>query len=146
MKIEGHNRGKYHRQAGGHREGGETAQQAALPERGQRDQRVLVDGQVVLAAVVAPKIPAEPMRKGGIDARHRLAETDEFFIGKYSIEFESIDVTVQEPLPDVEVDETYRQRPAYQEGHLTDQPDLSIYDDPVPDDDPGQQESEDDDE
>jgi hypothetical protein len=51
-----------------------------------------------------------------------------------------------QPLPDVEVDETYRQRPAYQEGHLTDQPDLSIYDDPVPDDDPGQQESEDDDE
>jgi transposase len=47
---------------------------------------------------------------------------------------------------DVEVDESYRQRPAYQEGHLTDQPDLSIYDDPVPDEDTGQQESEDEDE
>lgn len=31
-------------------------------------------------------------------------------------------------LPEVEVDEEYRQRPAYQEGYLTDQPDLSKYD------------------
>jgi len=49
-------------------------------------------------------------------------------------------------VPDAEVDETYRQRPAYQEGRLTDQPDLSIYDDPVPDEDAGQPESEDEDE
>ena len=31
-------------------------------------------------------------------------------------------------LPEVEVDEDFRQRPAYQEGYLTDQPDLSKYD------------------
>lgn len=31
-------------------------------------------------------------------------------------------------LPEVEVDEDFRQRPAYQEGYLTDQPDLSSYD------------------
>ena len=31
-------------------------------------------------------------------------------------------------LPEVEVDEDFRQRPAYQEGYLTDQPDLSMYD------------------
>jgi hypothetical protein len=36
----------------------------------------------------------------------------------------------QEPLPDVEVDESFRQRPAYQEGFLTDEPDLSVYDEP----------------
>ena len=33
-----------------------------------------------------------------------------------------------DPLPEVEVDEDFRQRPAYQEGYLTDQPDLSVYD------------------
>ena len=33
----------------------------------------------------------------------------------------------QDPLPDVEVDEGFRQRPAYQEGFLTDEPDLSLY-------------------
>ena len=33
------------------------------------------------------------------------------------------------PLPDAEVDEDFQQRPAYQEGRLTDEPDLSIYDD-----------------
>ena len=31
-------------------------------------------------------------------------------------------------VPEVEVDEDFRQRPAYQEGYLTDQPDLSQYD------------------
>ena len=31
-------------------------------------------------------------------------------------------------LPQVEVDEDLQQRPAYQEGDLTDQPDLSVYD------------------
>lgn len=31
-------------------------------------------------------------------------------------------------LPEVDVDEDFRQRPAYQEGYLTDQPDLSKYD------------------
>ena len=30
--------------------------------------------------------------------------------------------------PEAEVDEDFRQRPAYQEGYLTDQPDLSQYD------------------
>jgi hypothetical protein len=34
----------------------------------------------------------------------------------------------EEVLPEVEVDEDFRQRPAYQEGYLTDQPDLSVYD------------------
>jgi len=34
----------------------------------------------------------------------------------------------EEPLPYVDVDESFRQRPAYQEGSLTDEPDLSIYD------------------
>jgi len=37
---------------------------------------------------------------------------------------------------DVEVDESFRQRPAYQEGCLTDEPDLSLYDQGLPDDDP----------
>jgi hypothetical protein len=35
----------------------------------------------------------------------------------------------QQPLPYVDVDERFRQRPAYQEGFLTDEPDLSVYDD-----------------
>jgi len=35
----------------------------------------------------------------------------------------------QQPLPDAEVDENFRQRPAYQEGFLTDEPDLSVYGD-----------------
>lgn len=34
----------------------------------------------------------------------------------------------QRPLPDAEADESFRQRPAYEEGFLTDEPDLSIYD------------------
>jgi hypothetical protein len=34
----------------------------------------------------------------------------------------------QQALPYVEVDESFRQRPAYQEGFLTDEPDLSVYD------------------
>lgn len=33
------------------------------------------------------------------------------------------------PLPSVEIDEGFREREAYQQGHLTDQPDLSIYED-----------------
>jgi transposase len=37
----------------------------------------------------------------------------------------------QEHLPEVDVDESYQQRPAYQEGYLTDEPDLSIYDRPA---------------
>jgi hypothetical protein len=34
----------------------------------------------------------------------------------------------EDVLPEVDVDEDFRQRPAYQEGYLTDQPDLSVYD------------------
>jgi len=34
----------------------------------------------------------------------------------------------EHPLPQVEVDEDFQQRPAYQEGRLTEEPDLSIYD------------------
>ena len=37
---------------------------------------------------------------------------------------------------EVEVDESFRERPAYQEGCLTDDPDLSQYDQPVADDEP----------
>jgi hypothetical protein len=37
---------------------------------------------------------------------------------------------------DVEVDESFRERPAYQEGCLTDEPDLSLYDQPLADDQP----------
>lgn len=36
----------------------------------------------------------------------------------------------EQPLPDPKVDEEFRQRPAYQEGYLTDEPDLSRYDSP----------------
>jgi hypothetical protein len=36
---------------------------------------------------------------------------------------------------DVDVDDSYHKRPAYQEGCLTDEPDLSIYDDMYPCDD-----------
>ena len=45
-------------------------------------------------------------------------------------------------LPDVDVDESFRQRPAYREGCLTDEPDLSMYDQIVPDDDDGKEENE----
>jgi hypothetical protein len=49
-------------------------------------------------------------------------------------------------LPYVDVDESFRQRPAYQEGYLTDEPDLSIYDETVPDeDDTDEEEGEDED-
>ena len=37
--------------------------------------------------------------KGQKVEKHRLREVDEFFIGKYSIGFESLSVTVQEPVP-----------------------------------------------
>lgn len=40
-----------------------------------------------------------------------------------------------ERLPEADVDDSFRERPAYQEGCLTDEPDLSIYDDLLPDDD-----------
>jgi hypothetical protein len=35
---------------------------------------------------------------------------------------------VETVLPEPEVDEDFQKRPAYQEGYLTDQPDLSVYD------------------
>ena len=34
----------------------------------------------------------------------------------------------EDVLPEPEVDEDFQQRPAYQEGYLTDLPDLSVYD------------------
>jgi hypothetical protein len=37
-------------------------------------------------------------------------------------------------LPLVPIDEAFRERPAYQEGSLTDPPDLSLYRDPPPSD------------
>jgi len=50
----------------------------------------------------------------------------------------------QEPLPSADVDESFRQRPAYQEGFLTDEPDLSVYDEmPREDDADDEPESED---
>jgi hypothetical protein len=49
-----------------------------------------------------------------------------------------------ERLPYVDVDESFRERPAYQEGCLTDEPDLSSYDPtPSPDDETDLPESED---
>jgi hypothetical protein len=42
-----------------------------------------------------------------------------------------------EIVPLVELDEEFRQREAYQEGYLTDPPDLSIYQDPLEDEDDG---------
>ncbi|MDD4890853.1 MAG: helix-turn-helix domain-containing protein [Phycisphaerae bacterium] len=50
----------------------------------------------------------------------------------------------QQPLPYVDVDESFRHRPAYQEGFLTDEPDLSVYDEtPGQDDATDKPESED---
>ena len=47
-------------------------------------------------------------------------------------------------MPYADVDESFRQRPAYQEGCLTDEPDLSIHDQtPAEDDQTDPQESED---
>jgi hypothetical protein len=49
----------------------------------------------------------------------------------------------EQSLPYADVDESFRQRPAYLQGCLTDEPDLSIYDElPSKDDDTEQQESE----
>jgi hypothetical protein len=50
------------------------------------------------------------------------------------------------PLPEADVDESFRERPAYLEGCLTDEPDLSIYDEPPAEEgptDPTESESED---
>jgi hypothetical protein len=47
------------------------------------------------------------------------------------------------PLPDAEVDEDFQQRPAYQEGCLTDEPDLSIYDDMLKEEEDHQSEDQD---
>lgn len=50
----------------------------------------------------------------------------------------------EQPLPPADVDESFRQRPAYQEGWLTDEPDLSSYDPMCEEDaDPNEPESED---
>ena len=49
----------------------------------------------------------------------------------------------EQRLPKADVDESFRQRPAYQEGCLTDEPDLSIYDQTVGEDDATDQNSED---
>jgi hypothetical protein len=47
-------------------------------------------------------------------------------------------------LPFVDEEEDFRQRPAYQEGFLTDEPDLSVYDEAPREDQPGEEpESED---
>ena len=43
-------------------------------------------------------------------------------------------VTQSVPLPDVDVDESFREREAYQQGHLTDAPDFSAYDHMLEDD------------
>ena len=49
----------------------------------------------------------------------------------------------EDRLPEPEVDDSYRDRAAYQEGYLTDEPDLSVYDsDPEQDDHPFPEESE----
>jgi len=46
-------------------------------------------------------------------------------------------------VPYTDVDESFRQRPAYQEGCLTDEPDLSQYDEPGHEDSTDRSESED---
>lgn len=52
----------------------------------------------------------------------------------------------EQRLPDADVDEAFRQRPAYQEGCLTDEPDLSLYDETLDEDEENDQpESEDED-
>jgi hypothetical protein len=52
----------------------------------------------------------------------------------------------EQRLPEADVDESFRQRPAYQEGCLTDDPDLSIYDQTLEEDDENREpESEDED-
>jgi hypothetical protein len=52
----------------------------------------------------------------------------------------------EQRLPYADVDESFRERPAYQEGCLTDEPDLRIYDQtPTQEDETDPQESEDDD-
>jgi hypothetical protein len=45
------------------------------------------------------------------------------------------------PLPEADVDENLQQRPAYQEGYLTEEPDLSIYDDMFPPKEEAQEEA-----
>lgn len=42
----------------------------------------------------------------------------------------------EHPLPYADVDESFRERPAYLEGCLTDEPDLSIYDEILPEEEP----------
>jgi hypothetical protein len=49
----------------------------------------------------------------------------------------------EERVFDVDVDDSYRERPAYLEGCLTDEPDLSIYDDMFQSDDQTDQSGED---
>lgn len=49
-------------------------------------------------------------------------------------------------IPEPEVDETFRQRPAYQEGCLTDEPDLSRYDPPSQEKETGETDEESEDE
>jgi hypothetical protein len=46
-------------------------------------------------------------------------------------------------LPEADVDENLQQRPAYQEGYLTEEPDLSIYDDMFPQTDQDKEEDQD---
>jgi transposase len=48
-------------------------------------------------------------------------------------------------LPEVDVDEDFRQRPAYQEGCLTDEPDLSVYDQLFEEEEEQEEKNEDDD-
>jgi transposase len=62
----------------------------------------------------------ERARRYRITSRQTLERIAWFCMSQSQVEYS------QEPQPDV--DEHYHQRPAYQEGHLTDEPDLSIYD------------------
>lgn len=48
------------------------------------------------------------------------------------------------PEPEVQVDENFRERPAYREGYLTDEPDLSVYDQDEDETDPSADEDDDD--
>ena len=61
--------------------------------------------------------------------RYRIVELDTL----HRIAWFCLSLGEERPL-EVEVDESFRQRPAYQEGCLTDEPDLSLYDQAFEDD------------
>jgi len=74
--------------------------------------------QVTLAVLIKTLERALRYRVVHLETLHRIAW---FCISQGEIERSQANV-------DIDVDENLRQRPAYQEGYLTDEPDLSDYD------------------